>query len=505
MKIIYSVFVISSLVILSGCGLSDNDYKSLKNSENINVITIKGKSTLSNAHVCIDENLDSQCNENEAQSVSDKVGKYSINFRGSVDKNTLIVSQGGYNLLLLEENSINITLKKNYNSAVALQNINTISTLISNIVDNDTDYSEAKTYIATKYKIEMSALELDPVEALENNNSKVLFLTARAIEEYQVNKKAKLRAVESNVITEEVADAALANTDIFEFNITTYIKNFYNFSFNIFNYLQCTLMGNCVTSKLYTKPKADIDDSLLTKKVSKEELYGFWLMQNNSKAEYCLQFDTNGTYIEHKLYGSKFIYQYEYREEYRSIDLFHYPYAMSVLDYQIYRSANDKNKLYVTNSKDDNISFYYHENYDGCMQHLATEIDNQKGKFSHINARKDMSKMIVYKASLNGIWIKIGTPRVSKYIAKECVEIKDTNTYKVVTESRVNADYRFEYSDSNRSFQAFDKTGNNLRIDTLVYASKTEKDMFYFEHGDSGYDRFTRASSLQECWQTKIE
>jgi len=380
---ITKTFIILALLLLNSCNSSSNKGEAIQEDNTLQTTTIKGSTSLSKSTVCIDENQDSICNEDEPQTASDKEGIYTLNYDGELADDAIILSQGGYNLNLLEENSAKLALKASFLKSHQKTNLNTLSTLITNNIEEGLTHQEAKDKIAKKYHLNVNFIEQNPLELIEDKNDKNIFLTIRAIENRVLHPQTKTTSktqqkVENGnlIIEEEDADKALLGFDIFSFNLDNFIQElskqifdsvvfttaFIANSTSYITYVPCTLgLSICqgYPEINLATPTPDKNDSISQELVTRSELTGIWY-----GSRMCLEigyFDTLIAYDERKVDYHAIIDTFD--EENRILKVRQiYLTTLGHKSYSVYKSATIKDKIYLSSD-----SFVKYDTVEACQ------------------------------------------------------------------------------------------------------------------------------------------
>ena len=397
---ITKTFIILALLLLNSCNSSSNKGEAIQEDNTLQTTTIKGSTSLSKSTVCIDENQDSICNEDEPQTASDKEGIYTLNYDGELADDAIILSQGGYNLNLLEENSAKLALKASFLKNHQKTNLNTLSTLIANNIEEGLTHQEAKDKIATKYHLNVNFIEHNPLELIGDENNKNIFLTIRAIENRVLHSQTKTTAqiqqkVENGnvIIEEEDADKALLGFDIFSFNLDDFIQELSKQIFDSFvfttafianstsyiTYVPCLLgLTSCqgYPEINTTAPTPDENDSISQELVTRSELIGVWYGSKvgyNSKM--CLDIgylDTINAYGEENSANYHAIID-TFDEENRLLKVRQiYLTTLGHKSYSVYKSATIKDKIYLSSD-----SFVKYDTVEACQAKAKQDIDNK--------------------------------------------------------------------------------------------------------------------------------
>ena len=229
--------LITATLLFTGCS---SDKESSEHS-------VSAKSTFANATVCVDDNSDGRCQEDEIQTTTKDDGSFALSYKSSAHKNAQLVAQGGFNLVTLQENPEEKVLIGSLDE-MASHNVNTLTTLIQEAVETGLNYKEAKAYIASRYNLEDDLIDHDPLELLQNPEQQVYFLSVRAMETYRdrEDENLSLPSFDDNTIqidplasqarrsvarqatvspmSIEDADMAISNSNIFDFDIGAYLQ-----------------------------------------------------------------------------------------------------------------------------------------------------------------------------------------------------------------------------------------------------------------------------------------
>ena len=218
--------LLTGLVLFTACNDESTPLQTIDTIPTTQSLHLSGKATLANAEICIDTNNNYTCDEDEQSVQSDDDGSYELEYQTSEDS-TQIIATGGFNLIMLEQNNKNLAFSASLQSADETININTLTTLVVQDMQSGSSYEEAIANIATRYTLDESLITQDPLDTLSNEHTQSHFLTIRAIQENYLtaNLSSALSsdAGTTHVITAEDADAALVDTNIFDFDIEAYL------------------------------------------------------------------------------------------------------------------------------------------------------------------------------------------------------------------------------------------------------------------------------------------
>ena len=96
------ILSLTTILALNSCGSADDD-KSKTTKDKEVTTQVKGKTTLVDATVCVDENRDLVCNEGEIKTISNRKGEYSLTYNGELKEGTTLLSLNGLNKMLLPQ------------------------------------------------------------------------------------------------------------------------------------------------------------------------------------------------------------------------------------------------------------------------------------------------------------------------------------------------------------------------------------------------------------------
>ena len=250
---LYKKSILSSIVVatllFTGCSSSeDADSEKKQDSAKVSVV---GKSSLSDARLCVDVNRDNICQEDEAFTTTQEDGSFELTYDASASKDAALVAQKGFNLITLQENSQGMVLVGSLDEE-ASHNVNTFTTLIQAAVDNNLNYDEAKASVAVSFNLDETYIDQDPLVLLADEERHDYFLTVRAIEAYAQKEKnsqeslftdelfvlagyegdelpssrsaqRSVKQEESTVMTMESAQTAVESTNIYAFDLEAYL------------------------------------------------------------------------------------------------------------------------------------------------------------------------------------------------------------------------------------------------------------------------------------------
>ena len=495
-------FVVVSLLLLNGCGSDDeknekssvdetkeerasvDEVKEENSSQNSKKMTIKGKSTLAQAVVCLDSNKNAFCDEDEPQSTSDVIGKYL--FEAEVKEGDIILSQGGFNLILLEENTQNLAVKASYIAKNEETNLNTLSSIIADSIEKDGSYENAKARIATKNGLDIALIEKNPIDLVEANENDKIFLTIRAIEERVLHpervetkkQKLSLNKVESTnfIISEKEADDALWGHNVFSVSVDGgfvvalygYIARYFKDTDTAFVFssigdkiLQSGALTECYLFGSHCPPPSspvsvDKNDSLSEELVTEDELMGVWRVHSNlRKQNYCVEISSfvftiyrdgdgyknfiDGRPLNEILDKENILIKerhnvIDFDEEERRLDI------GSIGSYYVTKSDLVEDKLYFTNPQSyENITLTLrkHNSLDECISKRDNERQKNSEEFNATvqKIKNDFSKNAITRKKLNGIWYHKVIDEYNTYPA-ECLKINANDTIEYYSDEK---------------------------------------------------------------------
>ena len=528
--------IISLFFIFNGCNSSSNKNTNKEDIQQSKKTTIKGASTLAKATVCIDENSDNFCNESEPQTLSDEKGNYSLLYDGEVAEATTILAQGGDNLNLLEENKAKLMLKASFLNGKEGTNLNTFTTFIATRVNKGLTHQKAKEAVANKYGVDVNHIEKNPLDFLEDKKNKNIFLTLRAIEDNIIHSKKKkfsasslkLDANENLIITEEEADEALFNFDIFDFDLLTFRNNLANVFIlgitSIGNFLECTILGDCPLSDInMTKPTPEANDTLSEDFVSKYEMSGVWYDKVHN---YCFKtnFITNIWTLHPYAYQVSSFSEENRLVVLRGIEVTGYILPTGYNDiyraYSLYKSQNSDDKIYMSSPDlEEKYILSRFNSLKSCKSNIVKMAEehrlNAGGDLSinAINTDSNKDKNVT-RESLNGVWYQRFYFAGSEYtdIGSEygqCLEITDDDFLKNQNNFLDDKELiRFNYLDSKMHFLELTRTLENNKsitissknVDIEIYESKKSSDTLYFIQNGDKYSKLVRDTTIKHCY-----
>ena len=252
--------LIGITALFQGCGSTPEDTKSTKESS----VTLSGASTLKSsrfdpekATVCLDENSDNICNEDEPQSLVNDIGEYKIIVKTKPKDGTMIIATGGYSLLLRDDQNRSIknviNMHKSYHQDENSANVNIMSHVVYlDMKENGFIYQESLKNIQQRYNYSTTSILLeDPIRiAIEDKGILIdgpgvkYYYNAIEIEKFialQITTKSAKKVVsrteqaviEEDTIIPDLSDLIIDTTlfDSYLDDLTTYFNDFWNYLF----------------------------------------------------------------------------------------------------------------------------------------------------------------------------------------------------------------------------------------------------------------------------------
>ncbi len=151
--------------LFQGCGDTDEPQAATVSTTITGSTTLaSGLRTESKSTVCLDLNDNTICDSEEPSAQTDIAGKYSLTVPSSVADGTIIIVEGGIDLLPLTTAQDELKFIKYYQRSEGDQNINILSTLIVEemALTPDNSYNEVKANIANRYSLNENDVDADP-------------------------------------------------------------------------------------------------------------------------------------------------------------------------------------------------------------------------------------------------------------------------------------------------------------------------------------------------------
>ena len=289
-------YLFSSIIavgLLSGCNTTSDDTKEQTQST---VKSISGQTTLSKGLVCLDVNNNKVCDESEASAQTDVDGSYTLELDTNVEDGTTLIAKDGYNLILQETNLRRLEFYASYQRSEKSSNINTMTTLIYNKMDESLSYKDSKAYFASKYNISNSNIAADPIKVAKSEPT--LLQLIRQTEKTKVENAKKdagsilpassFRAQDSNsssTVTEDEVDATVEEGSYLDFDVDAFLATLQEYFDSIKEYIY---------SFFTTDENVDLNESNGSENIviTREVINGIWFIQeDNSTRESCMSID----------------------------------------------------------------------------------------------------------------------------------------------------------------------------------------------------------------------
>lgn len=163
--------VVASLILFQGCG-SDDDKKTTPKT----LTFVEGKTTLSSglrteskATVCFDKNRNNKCDTNEDRTQTDENGNYKLDLSNGITNGDVLIVFGGRSVLALTSEELNtLTFGKVFNDSETSQNINIVSSYVSDFIDDGLSYDEAIEKIVNEYDLDVKTILSNPLDNADN-------------------------------------------------------------------------------------------------------------------------------------------------------------------------------------------------------------------------------------------------------------------------------------------------------------------------------------------------
>ena len=389
MKQFKTILLSSALILsLSACGGDDKPVTVVDQSKNIQTAQksmLKGQTTLAQARVCVDENSNLRCDEDEVQIETSPEGTYTLEVDHSIENGTKLLVEDGYNLILEESNLQRFRFTNFYNAESSEHNINAITSLLQS------NSKEAKESLADALNLDITTLLEDPIALASTDNR--LFLSThgiedgyrnRAIKQSSSSSKSPQRAEKADLyITPSLDDSLsfLADGTFLNYNVADYllrielkIKDFF---YDISNLISSQFGGE----KLSTN-------------VSRENLNGVWLSYDAKKTDSCVVINAQDRMITHRVESSEELSIY-FSESSSSLSVLMgwnivAELKITDIDYDTLRIKNEKTDLEATEYK-----FVRYESLEACKVELSKEDEEEEKEVTipHLSSLKGKIKI----------------------------------------------------------------------------------------------------------------
>lgn len=357
---------LSTVLTLLIVGCSDKETTQTQTTQ-ASITKVSGQSTLASARVCLDTNHNDICDSEDPSTTADERGSYTLESDDVVAEGTVILAQDGYNLILEQNNNGRFRLVTRYDSQVDAQNINTMSSLLTQMVRSGA-YSdeEAKAYISETYHIALEELSEDPI-SLATQDKETLWLLVHGIElgySKSVNSNASLSPSRSpqqdGYVTPNLEDAELFLEDehYLSYDVGTYItrislkiETFYD---EVIDYLRDTF-SLCI----WYCPSGSA--------LEYENLAGIWYVHSRYGGEdMCVGIDRQDNYLEYHEEGNK-LYSIYFADISNSITIID---GWDILEYYKIQNQVDVNEFELLDNGN-TIGYYRMESVTACQERIA--------------------------------------------------------------------------------------------------------------------------------------
>ena len=223
--------LLSASLLLTACGSNSDSELATPQASNTQLSqnsVLRGSSTLADSTLCLDKNENNRCDTDEPQTLTQKDGAYTLELEETPIEGTHILSTGGYNLVVNEENTEGMKLLTSYHEESEVTNISTLTTLVAQARAQNLSYEDAVDTVASRYNLESELVMQNPMQTKKSEETQVQFLTTRAMEEYFLHVEAKSNntnapqrsgGIDLGFISYDEADNALEYFDIFADNV----------------------------------------------------------------------------------------------------------------------------------------------------------------------------------------------------------------------------------------------------------------------------------------------
>ena len=408
MNIIRTTLLSTTLLLfLTACSDTEDVEKTEPTKQVTKTQHISGKSTLSSAHICLDINANSACDEDDITTTADAAGNYTLTYSEAVEEGTLIIAEDGYNLILEQNNNRRFRFISQVNAALAPNNINTISSLITQLMqERGYTLTDAKQYLADTYNLEIDDILRDPI-VLAQEERTALLLLVRGIEagyanrnETTASKSARRAASSGSYVTPtlEASSEYLVDGNYLVYDLRTYISRIFlriDRFYDEVRYFLVDTFSLCI----WECPSGSY--------LSHSELAGTWFVHPQyNEEDFCVEIDLQDNYLEHHSEGQS-LYSIFFAEISNTISIID---GWDIHDSFAVSSYGDSNNFDLAHGNR-NYRYARMENLDACMDRksigsaIREGITKIKGKliaqedmtinfFTYLNA--DNNEIIVY-------------------------------------------------------------------------------------------------------------
>lgn len=306
--------LLSSIVLFQGCSNGTTEETSTPATSTTTVIsgtTTRLSSPLNSAQkavVCLDKNVNDSCDEDEPQTYTNASGEYELSVDGSVEDGEILLVTGGLNLLPTDAN---ITLSKVYMSEEGAQNINAMSTVIADDLQQNPNhtYHDSLAQSAAEYNFSTDTMLSNPIENANNilGDGRAYATAVSAMEiilngrHHSSAQRSALRATaaETNTTTEAAPTGDELNSVINEYStmfndyFTSVSEYFSSLATDLEDWYNSIVSGEeagGTTPPVVTPPVEDV----VTIEITRALLDGVWYIIDQSGDKTCSLIASNG-------------------------------------------------------------------------------------------------------------------------------------------------------------------------------------------------------------------
>ena len=532
----YTFILLYLIILLNSCGTS-NDKSNKQNALNQEKLThIKGKSTLFNATICIDENSDLICNKDEIKTSSSLSGDYNLTYEGELKEGTILLAINGLNSMLLpqkKEDSV-ITESASFSKNKVSNDINVFSSLIENSMRIEgLTYTEAVDNWAKEYKLDAKFIDTDPIYLASKRLDLNIINIARTIEakfeeerlqKEKLNKKTFLKPFEIYDDNGDISFIGIVKYpyDVIELSLVLLVfGDFSKIYHNTENFLLCKIEGSCTYDPLdnIKNPTPQEGDSLNEAYITKDEITNnVWLFEQKGIAPTCRKFKNLNNFRENER-------RFDLVKDTTNDSLYASFEYILLSRYVFYRSENNDTRFYFSLEEEFetgevktisyNVSKY--SSFSECQLLIDKKISNVYQKlikdleeiedtndFNGNYVQKEISTgdgFISFPTSMNEAFNLLRDPAYSIYDIlqneKQIVRKIGYDCHQITAKNSLFNDTQF-YKDSNwrdNPTQLIKKSilfsENNIKIDyTNVYFQPNSAESRYIYRSKSRPNRF---------------
>jgi hypothetical protein len=276
--------------LFQGCGSTEDATKKAKK----DTVVISGTTTratifkLGKATVCLDTNNNNTCDDTELQTTAGQDGSYRLTTNTKVTDGSILIVQGGINLL--DGNTSAITLKKYYDSSEGVQNIHIMSTMILQelkrhaTIDSTTYEEVLQQMTGNPYNVSVSVLLDDPLDAARNGHEKYAAQLAIIEKSNQPTPSSSKVAQRSPSTTQEIT----IPSDL-EQQTSDYLDTFSQYLSDIGDYLSglVDMFSDFWADDKNTEEVIETPQSIEVLPITRADLNGAWYIIDNSGDKTC--------------------------------------------------------------------------------------------------------------------------------------------------------------------------------------------------------------------------